>query len=343
MTSTITTTVLPGGVVCMSLPDVSVRLPDEIVMQHPQYQIKLQECEEEKLRTEEAVKRAEEAMQMYEEAINATVDKMKKMLNQLDDMDATYKSDLSKMKAKHESDFSEMKAKLESDFSEMQSRHDLAMASLRTACNTEIVKLEAERDEEAVAREEAREDASSRSCPGFIQLVSSSSDNDLTSNSSLRLQHHFFTHTNIHVTSIQCISVYGGSVSSEGLTLGNQSLATSAFLSIADGGRSRCDTDDASFFDQSSANLNMEVMHVFAPPGKLGIALDTPDNSGAPIVHYVKEISPIHGRVRAGDRLIAIDDEDVSYLTAVKISKILNRKSNQVTRKLTVLRAMGVA
>mmetsp|Transcript_7328 Transcript_7328/g.14576 ORF Transcript_7328/g.14576 Transcript_7328/m.14576 type:complete len:88 (+) Transcript_7328:915-1178(+) len=87
----------------------------------------------------------------------------------------------------------------------------------------------------------------------------------------------------------------------------------------------------------------MEVMHVFAPPGKLGIALDTPDNSGAPIVHYVKEISPIHGRVRAGDRLIAIDDEDVSYLTAVKISKILNRKSNQVTRKLTVLRAMGVA
>lgn len=147
----------------------------------------------------------------------------------------------------------------------------------------------------------------------------------------------------VSTSRIKSFSVYGGSVSSEGLTLGNQSFATSAFFSIADGGRSRCDTDDASFFDQSSANVNIEVLHVFAPPGKLGIALDTPDNSGAPIVHYVKEVSPIHGKIHTGDRLIAIDDEDVSYLTAIKISKILNRKSNQVTRKLTVLRAMGVA
>ena len=152
----------------------------------------------------------------------------------------------------------------------------------------------------------------------------------------------YFLHHNSW-QSTQPISTYGGSLSSEGLTLGNQSFATSAFLSITDGGRSRCDTDDASFFDQSSANFNMEVLHLFAPPGKLGIALDTPDNAGAPIVHYVKEVSPIHGKIRAGDYLVAIDDEDVQDLTAVKISKILNRKSHQITRKLTVLRAMGEA
>mmetsp|Transcript_20112 Transcript_20112/g.57719 ORF Transcript_20112/g.57719 Transcript_20112/m.57719 type:complete len:236 (+) Transcript_20112:242-949(+) len=136
-------------------------------------------------------------------------------------------------------------------------------------------------------------------------------------------------------------SVYGGSVSSEGMTLGNQSFATSAFLSVADGGRSRCMSDDASFFEQSCTSLNMDVIHVFAPSGKLGMALDTPDNSGCPVVHYVKEVSPIHGKIMAGDKLVAIDDEDVSYLTAIKISKILNRKSSQVTRKLTVLRAIA--
>lgn len=154
--------------------------------------------------------------------------------------------------------------------------------------------------------------------------------------------HQHVSVAHMYVPSIN-FSVYGGSVSSEGLTLGNQSFATSAFLSVADGNRSRCMSDDASFFDQSCANLNMEVVHIFAPPGKLGIALDTPDNSGAPIVHYVKEVSPIHGKILAGDKLIAIDDEDVSYLTAVKISKILNRKSNNITRKLTILRALGVA
>lgn len=137
-------------------------------------------------------------------------------------------------------------------------------------------------------------------------------------------------------------SVYGGgSVSSEGMTLGNQSFATSAFFSVADGGRSRCMSDDASFFEQSCTSLNMDVIHVFAPPGKLGIALDTPNCSGAPVVHYVKEVSPIHGKIMAGDKLVAIDDEDVSYQTAIKISKILNRKSSQVTRKLTVLRAIA--
>jgi len=135
-------------------------------------------------------------------------------------------------------------------------------------------------------------------------------------------------------------SVYGGSVSTEGMTLGNQSFATSAFLSVGDGGRPRCMSDDASFFEQSCTSLNMDVIHVFAPSGKLGIALDTPDN-GCPIVHAVKVISPIHGKIMVGDKLVAIDDEDVSYLTAIKISKILNRKSSQVTRKLTVLRAIA--
>lgn len=135
-------------------------------------------------------------------------------------------------------------------------------------------------------------------------------------------------------------SVYGGSVSTEGMTLGNQSFATSAFLSVGDGGRPRCMSDDASFFEQSCTSLNMDVIHVFAPSGKLGIALDTPDN-GCPIVHAVKVISPIHGKIMVGDKLVAIDDEDVSYLTAIKISKILNRKSSQVTRKLTVLRVIA--
>ncbi len=80
-----------------------------------------------------------------------------------------------------------------------------------------------------------------------------------------------------------------------------------------------------------------EILHIFAPPGKLGVVIDTPDD-GAPVVHAVKESSVVVNKVKVGDKLVAVDDEDVRTLTAIKVSKLISRKSANPSRKLTVLR-----
>jgi C-terminal processing protease CtpA/Prc len=51
----------------------------------------------------------------------------------------------------------------------------------------------------------------------------------------------------------------------------------------------------------------------------------------------VKEASPIVDKVQIGDKLVAIDDEDVRAMSAMKVSKLLSSKSTS-HRKLTLIR-----
>ena len=98
--------------------------------------------------------------------------------------------------------------------------------------------------------------------------------------------------------------------------------------------------DDGSFgdhFGKSKGKVKEEVLNIFAPPGKLGVVIDTPDD-GAPVVHAVKETSVVVDKVKVGDKLLAVDDEDVRTLTAIKVSKLISRKSANPSRKLTILR-----
>lgn len=124
--------------------------------------------------------------------------------------------------------------------------------------------------------------------------------------------------------------------SSAGFTLGGDTIGASTFMSFANGNRSIFSED--SFLGPSYMNLREEVLVIVAPAGKLGISLDTPEN-GAPFVYSIKDVSPLIGKLREGDRVIAVDDEDVRLLTAVKISKILSKKSAN-TRKLTIARTV---
>ena len=139
---------------------------------------------------------------------------------------------------------------------------------------------------------------------------------------------------------------YGGngehSVSSAGGTFGshnpNISLpanATGAALGPYD--------DDGSYEEHfnSGANVKEEILHIFAPPGKLGVVIDTPDD-GAPVVHAVKDSSVVVDKVQVGDKLVAVDDEDVRTLTAIKVSKLISRKSANPSRKLTILRTTHI-
>eukprot|EP00978_Attheya_sp_CCMP212_P012870 scaffold32139_cov47-Attheya_sp.AAC.1 len=99
-------------------------------------------------------------------------------------------------------------------------------------------------------------------------------------------------------------------------------------------------SDDASFEQHYAAGnhqVKEEVIDVYAPAGKLGVVIDTPDE-GAPCVFAIKESSVIADKLKVGDKLVCVDDEDVRSMTAIKVSKMISRKSANATRKLTIVR-----
>lgn len=76
---------------------------------------------------------------------------------------------------------------------------------------------------------------------------------------------------------------------------------------------------------------------VAAPAGKLGVVVDTPDE-GPPIIHAVKDNSVLQGEINVGDRLLAVDEEDVTSMSAVNISRLISKKSDAPVRNFTLMR-----
>ena len=62
-------------------------------------------------------------------------------------------------------------------------------------------------------------------------------------------------------------------------------------------------------------------LDIIAPPGKLGIIIDT--CSEGPIVHSVKPNSPLDGLIFKGDLVIAVDDEDTREWSAHYLTKLM--------------------
>lgn len=75
---------------------------------------------------------------------------------------------------------------------------------------------------------------------------------------------------------------------------------------------------------------------VLAPPGKLGIILANKADSKGTVVSGVRTSSALVDRIMPGDRIIAIDGEDVSRMTVSEITTIMSRKA-EYERTLTVL------
>ncbi|KAL3823041.1 hypothetical protein ACHAXA_005229 [Cyclostephanos tholiformis] len=82
------------------------------------------------------------------------------------------------------------------------------------------------------------------------------------------------------------------------------------------------------------------LLDVIIPSGKLGIVLDTPPQGGCAYVCKIKDFCPVRDLIRLEDRIIAVDDEDVQTINAVKLSKMLARRSGNAARKITVLRVV---
>ena len=88
-------------------------------------------------------------------------------------------------------------------------------------------------------------------------------------------------------------------------------------------------------------SIDGEKYIVVAPAGKLGVILDNPDD-GAPVIHTVKDTSPMLGKINVGDRLVNIDDVDVSGFTPAQVVQLLSTKSTNPERLLTMMRPTPV-
>ena len=94
--------------------------------------------------------------------------------------------------------------------------------------------------------------------------------------------------------------------------------------------------NSASFFSSdNSLDFMLEgdprLVHRFevtVPPGKLGIVMDN-SPSGTPMVFAVKPQSVLSKDVQIGDRLLSVDQEDVTVMSAIQVSKLISLKADQ--------------
>lgn len=139
---------------------------------------------------------------------------------------------------------------------------------------------------------------------------------------------------------------YGGEmsvVSSAGGTMGeNTREAGSAFVTerlLPDRAvlGASFDSDTTGSNSRTETLAEEQVIEIFAPPGKLGVVIDTPE-TGAPLVHAIKDSSVIGGVLSVGDQLLMVDEVDVSRMTAMEVSKLISQRAANPSRKLTVAR-----
>ena len=86
----------------------------------------------------------------------------------------------------------------------------------------------------------------------------------------------------------------------------------------------------------SSSIVRRSKTTIVAPPGKLGIILANKADSKGTVVSGVRTSSVLVDRISPGDRIAAIDGEDVSRMTVSEITTIMSRKA-EYERRLTVL------
>jgi hypothetical protein len=84
----------------------------------------------------------------------------------------------------------------------------------------------------------------------------------------------------------------------------------------------------------STLRQNMVSREVVAPPGKLGIVVDT--TVEGPVVHKVSEGSPLEGKLFPGDIIISIDGVNTRAMSAAAITQLMVRNAEQ-DRTMVVL------
>jgi hypothetical protein len=87
-------------------------------------------------------------------------------------------------------------------------------------------------------------------------------------------------------------------------------------------------------------NSVQEPYEVLAPPGLLGLVIESDNDGGFPIVHSIKKDSVLFGVVKEGDCVLSIDGQDVSSMNAGAASMLIASKKNQDVRTFVFSRIM---
>lgn len=105
------------------------------------------------------------------------------------------------------------------------------------------------------------------------------------------------------------------------------------------------DVDDVMFSDEATFDQQFDApekrIEVHAPPGKLGVVIDTTGEAGeagAPTVSSIKDMSCLADKVHVGDILTSIDGFNVKGMSASQVSKLIASKANNATRVLVFAR-----
>jgi hypothetical protein len=102
----------------------------------------------------------------------------------------------------------------------------------------------------------------------------------------------------------------------------------------------QCLSSTSSGVRTSASRNGLQTTTVLAPPGKIGIIIDTTDEG--PVIYRVDEDSPLRHDVYPGDFIVAINDTDTRAMTGREITSLMVRTVG-ISRKLTILREEDVS
>ena len=181
--------------------------------------------------------------------------------------------------------------------------------------------------------------------PGGNLFVSSSFDRDHSGSSSNVSADYDYNVAYGGAGDMPSVSTAGASKSFLGRGssfLQNQKARTSSAVTLDSTGNDTAVREQISVFSEDDSFEQQygdedEKIVVVAPAGKLGVVIDTPFG-GVPMVHAIKETSVLADKVRIGDKLMSVDNEDTTTLSAIRVSKLISSKANNPKRILVFSR-----
>jgi len=79
---------------------------------------------------------------------------------------------------------------------------------------------------------------------------------------------------------------------------------------------------------------------VLVPPGKLGVILANRHDGNGTVISEVREHSALRGMLSPGDKLVAVDGEDVTGMVVSQITSLMASKAER-ERRLTVITSVS--
>ena len=79
------------------------------------------------------------------------------------------------------------------------------------------------------------------------------------------------------------------------------------------------------------------IIELIFPPGRVGCTIDSSPQRG-PYICEIHEFSPLEDELQLGDRILAVDGEDVRRMSPINVSKLLGSRSENEERQMIVAR-----